>query len=185
MASRTSLTDLTNDRGAKEHGVSDRTMQPSEQFNFPTESTAASELAPTRTPVADGLQMKRRNPVAVWILWPTITLGIYHLVWYYKIHREMAEFDRRRQVPVAGPMLVLLLLQWTLIAPLVSYYNTGNRIKNAQRAAGLAPSCSGGVGLLLMFVFGLGTLYYQSELNKVSGSYGEATPPGTRVPLYV
>jgi hypothetical protein len=80
-------------------------------------------------------------------------------------------------------MLVLLFLGWTFVAPLVSYYNTGNRIRNAQRAAGLSTSCSGGVGLLLMFVFGLGTLYYQAELNKVSHSYGEATPPGTTVSL--
>jgi hypothetical protein len=150
-----------------------------------TPAQQAQELASTRQPAAQGLQMKARNPVTVWLLWPLLTLGIYHLVWYYKIHREMAEFDRRRQVPVAGPMLVLLLLSWTIIAPLISYYNAGNRIRNAQRAAGLAASCSGGIGLLLMFVFGLGILYYPSELNKVSGSYGEGTAPGTTVPLYV
>ncbi|WP_231104646.1 DUF4234 domain-containing protein [Haloechinothrix halophila] len=51
-----------------------------------------------------GLAMKRRNPITVWLVWPLLALGIYHLVWYYKIHREMAEFDRRREVPV-GPML--------------------------------------------------------------------------------
>jgi Domain of unknown function (DUF4234) len=92
-------------------------------------------------PVAPGLAMKRRNPVGVWLGLPLITLGIYHLVWYYKIHREMAEFDRRRAVPVAGPMLVLLLLSWTIIAPLVSYYNCGTRIRDAQRAAGQQPEC--------------------------------------------
>ncbi|MDJ0362705.1 hypothetical protein [Rhodococcus sp. H29-C3] len=67
----------------------------------------------------------------------------------YKIHRELADFDRRTSAPVAGPMLVLLLLGWTVIAPLVGYYNTGNRIKNAQRAAGVEPTCSAAVGLLL------------------------------------
>jgi hypothetical protein len=34
-----------------------------------------------------------------------------------------------------------------------------------------------------MFVFGAGVLYYQSELNKVTASYGE-TAVGTQVPLY-
>ncbi|TCC56401.1 DUF4234 domain-containing protein [Kribbella pittospori] len=134
-------------------------------------------------PVAQGLQMKQRNPVGVWLGLPLITLGIYHLVWYYKIHAEMAQFDRRRVVPVAGPMLVLLLLGWTFVAPLVSYFNTGNRIANTQRAAGLPVTCSAGVGLLLMFVFGLGTLYYQSELNKVIASYG-ATPQNAQIPLF-
>ncbi|MGH3931327.1 MAG: DUF4234 domain-containing protein [Pseudonocardiaceae bacterium] len=127
--------------------------------------------------------MKRRNPVAAWLGLPLITLGIYHLVWYYKIHKEMGEFDRRRNVPTAGPMLVLLLLSWTIVAPLVSYFNCGNRIRNAQRAAGINPSCSALVGLLLMFVFGLGTLYYQAELNKIVDRY--QAPEGTQIPLYI
>ncbi|WAL65368.1 DUF4234 domain-containing protein [Amycolatopsis cynarae] len=134
-------------------------------------------------PVATGIAMKKRNPVAVWLLWPFLTLGIYSLVWYYKIHKEMAEFDRRRQVPVAGPMLVLLFLGWTVIAPLVSLYNCGTRIRNAQRAAGLQPTCSPVAGLLLMLVFGIGVLYYQSELNKVCDAGG--VPEGQQVPLYV
>lgn len=123
-------------------------------------------------PVATGLAIKRRHPVATWLLWPFLTLGIYHLVWYYKIHKEMAEFDRRRAVPVSGPMLVLLFLSWTLIAPLVSYYNCGTRIRNAQRAAGIQTTCSPGAGVLLMFVFGAGTLYYQMELNNIVDAYG-------------
>jgi hypothetical protein len=135
-----------------------------------------------RPPVADGLAMKRRGPVVVWLL-PLVTFGIYHLVWYYKIHKEMAAFDRRRAVPVAGPMLVLLLLGWTLIAPIVSYYNTGKRIQNAQTAAGMAPTCSPTLSWVLLFVFGFNTSYMQSELNRVVDQYAGA-PEGTRVPLY-
>lgn len=144
------------------------------------------QLAPNMPggqPVGVGLAMKNRNPVLVWLLWPFITLGIYHLVWYYKIHKEMAEFDRRRAVPVAGPMLVLLFLSWTVIAPLVSYYNCGTRIQNAQRAAGLRPTCSPVGGMFLMLVFGVGVLYYQIELNKVCDAY--RVPEGQQVPLYV
>lgn len=131
-----------------------------------------------------GLQMKRRNPLAAWLGLPLITLGIYHLVWYFKIHHEMAEFDPRRRIPVAGPMLVLLLLSWTVIAPLVSYFNCGRRIANAQRAAGLRPTCSAIVGVLLMFIFGFGTWYFQTELNRVHDVYGDAVQPGTPIPLY-
>jgi hypothetical protein len=40
------------------------------------------------------------------------------------------------------------------------------------------------IGLLLTFAFGLNTLYYQVELNKVVDAYGgKATTPGTVVPL--
>jgi hypothetical protein len=95
----------------------------------------------------------------------------------------MAEFDRRRAVPVAGPMLILLFLSWTLIAPLISYYNCGNRIAATQRSAGLQPTCSPVVGLLLMlFAFGSGTVYYQYELNRVVDVY--QAEPGTQVPLF-
>jgi hypothetical protein len=151
----------------------------------------ASVVQPTDYPaqmgaVAQGAQMKRRNPVAVWIGLPLITLGIYHFVWYYKIHAEMQDFDRRRKVPTVGPVLVLILLSWTVIAPLISYYRTGERIVESQRAAGIPTTCQPVIGLLLTFVFGLNTLYYQVELNKVVDAYGgKATPPGTVVPLRV
>jgi len=144
----------------------------------------ADVVIPNNSGVTSGLAMKRRNPIAVWIGLPLITLGIYQLVWYYKIHKEMAEYDRRRAIPVAGPMLVLLFLSWTLIAPIVSYHNAGARIRNAQRAAGLAPSCSSTLSWLLVFAFGLNTLYMQLELNKVIDRYAGA-PTSTPVPLYV
>lgn len=137
-----------------------------------------------QNPVASGLAMKRRNPLAVWLGLPLVTLGIYHLVWYYKIHKEMAEFDRRRSIPVAGPMLVLLFLSWTFIAPIISYHNAGARIRDAQRSAGLVPTCSPTLSWLLWFAFGLNSLYLQAELNKVVDRYAGA-PVGTTVPLYV
>ena len=156
-----------------------RTEPPAVQVTQPP----APDPYRAQAPVASGLAMKRRNPWLVWLVWPFITLGIYHLVWYYKIHKEMAEFDRRRAVPVAGPMLILLFLSWTLIAPLISYYNCGNRIAATQRSAGLQPTCSPVVGLLLMlFAFGSGTVYYQYELNRVVDVY--QAEPGTQVPLF-
>lgn len=166
--------------------VTERLFIP-QQYQQPRAQPMSAELAQRPQGVMSqqgplGLAMKRRNPVGVWLGLPLVTLGIYTYVWYYKIHREMAEFDRRRVVPVAGPMLVLLFLSWTFVAPLVSLYNTGNRIANAQRAAGLRPTCSAGIGLLLCFAFGLVSLYYQSELNKIVDAYGDA-PAGSEIAL--
>ncbi len=165
--------------------VTERLFIP-EQYQQPRPAPVPAELVQrsegvVNLPAPTGLAVKRRNPVGVWLGLPLITLGIYTYVWYYKIHREMAEFDRRRGVPVAGPMLVLLFLGWTLVAPLVSLYNTGNRIADAQRTAGLRPTCSAGIGLLLCFVFGLVSLYYQGELNKIADAYG--APAGTEIAL--
>ncbi|MFB9259838.1 DUF4234 domain-containing protein [Dietzia aerolata] len=159
----------------------------SSQHPYPAAQSPASVPAHYGTaqpPAAMGLLFKERNPIITWLVFPIITLGIYVYVWYYKIHKEMAEFDRRRQAPVAGPVLVLFFLGWTVIAPLVSFYNTGQRIQNAQRASGLQPTCSPILSCLLTFVFGLNILYMQSELNKIVDRYPGA-PEGAQVPLYV
>ncbi len=145
---------------------------------------AAGAVAPG-APVAHrltGLAMKRRGPVAVWLGLPLITFGIYSLVWYYKIHKELQEFDRRRTLSPAGSVLVMIFLGWTLIAPLISYHNTGKAIANAQRAAGLPVTCSPAASTWLAFVFGLNIWYIQRQLNLVVDAYPAATP-GTEVPL--
>ncbi|MEU1376377.1 DUF4234 domain-containing protein [Streptomyces triculaminicus] len=128
-----------------------------------------------------GLSMKRRNPFAAWLGLPLITFGIYGLVWYYKINKEMAEFDNRRQINPGMSLLAVTLGMFLIVPPYVSLYKTGRRIADAQRAAGLQPTCSGGLGLLLAFL-GFYGLYYQIELNKVVDRYGQIQP-GTQVPL--
>lgn len=112
--------------------------------------------------------IKRRNPWAVWIGLPLITLGIYFFVWYYKIHREMADQSRDPNAPVAGPLLVMIFLGWMGIPFLISFYRTGTRIREAQMRAGVEGTCSPVIGMLLCFVFGLGSFYYQNELNKIA-----------------
>ncbi|MFI2784094.1 DUF4234 domain-containing protein [Streptomyces sp. ALB3] len=129
-----------------------------------------------------GQAMKRRGPVAVWLGLTLITLGIYQLVWYYKIHNELQEFDRRQTLKPAGSMLVLLFLGWTVIAPLISFKNTGQAIAKAQRAAGLPVTCSPAASMWLMFVFGLNVWYMQRQLNLVVDAYPGAAP-GTQVSL--
>lgn len=136
-------------------------------------------------PVATGLQMKQRNPVAVWLGLPLITLGIYYYVWLYKVHSELGMFDRRRIVGATGPVLAWLFGFVTLfIWPLVSTYNTGKTIAAAQRSAGLVATCSGGIGVLLVFVLGLQPLYYQVQLNRIVAA-NPLAPEGTQIPLYV
>ncbi|WTL36384.1 DUF4234 domain-containing protein [Nocardia sp. NBC_01503] len=102
-----------------------------------------------------------------------MTLGIYVVVWYYKIHKEMAELRRDPEAPVAGPLLVMVFLSWTGIAAIISFWRTGNRIKQSQEPAGLEGACNPVVAFLLNFVFGLGILYYQLELNKIATHYAQ------------
>lgn len=124
---------------------------------------------------------KRRNIFAVWLGLPIITLGIYSYVWYYKVNREA-----RDMAIDSNPTnsLLAILIGWVLIyiPPFVSIYRTGGRIAEMQRRAGLQPTCSGGLGILLIFVFGTWTLYYQSQLNKVWERYGNP-PEGSPIQI--
>ena len=132
-------------------------------------------------PVGLSRQMKLRNPFLVWLVWPILTLGIYHLVWYYKIHSEMLRLDPRQPINPAGSLLTIMFGWIIIVPPFVSYFNTGNRIANAQRAAGLTPTANPWIGFILLFIFGLTPLYYQFELNKVIEHLG--APEGAAVTL--
>ena len=132
----------------------------------------------------NGRAGKHRNIFLVWFVWPLITLGVYHFVWYYKINREARDFDKRIDVS-PGIALLAVLVGWIIIIPpFVSIYRTGVRIAEMQRAAGMRASCNGWIGLVLTFVAGLQSLYYQHELNQIWDHYHNP-PEGSEVPLAV
>jgi hypothetical protein len=126
-------------------------------------SAAVAPVAQPPAPQPSGRRLgKLRSPVGGWFL-ALITLGIYAAVWYYKINKELRDYDSSI---VVKPGLALLSL-FVPIVGLVSIYNTGKRIRQAQTIAGIAPSASGLLGLVLYFVFGLWLPYYNSNNNKV------------------
>ncbi|MGZ4744036.1 MAG: DUF4234 domain-containing protein [Oryzihumus sp.] len=164
---------------ARGHELALHEPAPAQMVPLPQEP---GQLLPQRPGVlAVGTMMKRRNVFAVWLGLPLITLGIYNLVWWYKVNAEMAAFDRRHPVNPAATLLAFLFGWILVIPPYLAVYGTGQRIAERQRAAGLAPTCSPALGIVLVFVLGLHTLYYQSELNKIVDRYG--VPPGAPVSL--
>ncbi|WP_432096372.1 DUF4234 domain-containing protein [Streptomyces sp. bgisy100] len=125
---------------------------------------------------------KYRNIFLVWLVWPLITLGIYHLVWYYKVNRESRDLDRRIEVDPVVSVLAVTLGALLIVPPFVSVYKTGTRIARMQQAAGMQPTCSPLIGLLLTFALSLHSLYYQHELNQIWERYGYPAE-GQEVPL--
>jgi len=123
---------------------------------------------------------KTRNPWGVWLL-SLVTLGIYHLYWYYKVNAELRDYNETILVQ-PGIALMAILFGGLLcgIPPIVSWVKTGGRIAHAQRIAGRLERCSGLVGFLLQLL-GFGVVYYQSQINKVWDSYGNPEP-GTVLP---
>ncbi|WP_051338445.1 DUF4234 domain-containing protein [Streptomyces flavidovirens] len=107
------------------------------------------------------------SPVVTWLL-TLVTLGIYWLVWYYKVNKQVKAIDPTIEVKPGMAVVAVTLGSLLIIPPFVSIVKTGSRIAQAQRAAGVTSDyCSGIVGLLLAFVLGLTPLYYQSKLNTV------------------
>ena len=116
---------------------------------------------------------KTRNIWLVWLVWPFITLGIYHLVWWYKINREARDFDENIKVEPVLSLLALVPGAVIIVPPFVSVYRTGERIGQMQEDAGMDRSCNGWIGLVLSFFLSLHALYYQSELNHIWARLGE------------
>jgi len=92
-----------------------------------------------------------------------VTLGVYYLVWYYRINRELRDFDPLIKVrPALG-----VLAQLVPIVGLVGVYRTGQRIRQAQITAGVCPDASGEIGVETAILFAMVVPYYNSELNSL------------------
>ena len=131
-------------------------------------------------------QFKRRNLAGVWLGLPLITLGIYSLVWWYKINNEARRYLGDPTIrPVRS--LLAVLIGWVLIVPpFVSIYRTGQRVQRMEQAAGLASPAEPVLGLLAAFILSLHTLYLQSHLNRIWDAYlrppSGASEPGALPP---
>jgi hypothetical protein len=132
-----------------------------DQVRYETGGYAVSARARLATPSGD-----LRSPAAVWLL-GLATLGLYWLTWYYRANRELRDFDPEIKVRPALCVLAVTLGALAVLPAVASLYNTGCRIAQAQRRAGLRGSASGSTGLLLAFACGLTPLYYQAHLNAV------------------
>ena len=112
---------------------------------------------------------KVRHPIGCWLL-VFITFGIYMLFWYYNTNRELRDYDSSITVK---PGLAVLSL-FIPIVGLVSIYNTGKRIAQAQGIAGSPARASGGLGVVLAFILALEVPYYISNTNAVWQGAGQA-----------
>ena len=130
-------------------------------------------------------RVKIRSPWAVALL-PIITLGIYHLVWWYRINRELRDYGRARgydlgQNPTSS-LLALFPGGLVVVPALITYWRGTKRVQGAARIAGKEPP-NGWIALILYLLISLGFYaYLQVSLNDVWRSEadllpGQAAPP--------
>ena len=114
-------------------------------------------------------RVKIRNPFGVFVL-SIVTVGIYYVVWYYKVNRELRDASGIDVSPVVA--IIAITIGWViLVPPFISWYRTFERIQQAQRQAGLATEVSPIIGFILYLIalafLPVETLYAQDELNKL------------------
>jgi hypothetical protein len=132
--------------------------------------------------------VKLRDPVRVALL-DLCTLGIYGFVWYYRVHRELAELGRARGDSGLGDnprrSLLALVPGLLLIVPaIVSLWNAPERVEAAQRLAGESePELVNRIlaFILMLIVFPVGAAYVQAQLNKVWATEAEMPSDGHSV----
>ena len=127
-----------------------------------------------------GTTAKIRNPIGVLAL-GLITLGIYHVFWWYFINREMADLGRANRRPELGDNPVMSVLAITIgaliiVPPFVSFWRTLKRIEASQNLV----LGSNNVAVVLVFILGLIPLVnlvvaplMQSNLNQVWEAGGQ------------
>jgi Domain of unknown function (DUF4234) len=128
--------------------------------------------------------VKVRSPWAAALL-PLITLGIYHLVWWYRINRELRDYGQAKGYDLGqnptNSLLALFPGGLIVVPALVSYWRGTKRIQGAARLSGKEP-INGWIALILYLVLAPGFwAYIQVSLNDVWRS--EADPlPGESLP---
>ena len=115
-----------------------------------------------------GIPVKIRNPFLVFV-WSLVTFGIYYLVWYYKINRELRDAAGISVSPVVA--VLAISLGWLIIVPpFVSWYRTFERIASAQRSASVKeanPILGFILFVIAVFLLPVEVLYAQDELNAL------------------
>jgi hypothetical protein len=111
---------------------------------------------------------KIRSPWGTFFL-ALFTFGIYYLVWYYKINRELRDYGIGTS-PLTS-LVAMTLGAFIIVPPFVSMWNTLGRIQQAEEKAGSETRISRGLGFVLYFVavifLPFEIPYVQEHLNNV------------------
>ncbi|MGE5408068.1 MAG: DUF4234 domain-containing protein [Syntrophothermus sp.] len=124
-------------------------------------------------------EVKVRSPWAAALL-PIVTLGIYHLVWWYKINKEMKGYGEAKGYDLGqnptNSVLALFPGGIIIVPALITYWRGTKRVMGAARIAGREP-VSGWVSIILYLLLAPAFwAYLQNSLNGVWEQDAEPLP---------
>jgi len=126
-------------------------------------------------------RVKIRSPWAAALL-PIVTLGIYHLVWWYRINRELRDYGAAKGYDLGqnptNSLLALFPGALIVVPALVTYWRGTKRVMGASRVAGQEP-LNGWIAILLyLFIAPALWAYLQVSLNNVWQAEADPVPGG-------
>ncbi|HWP33945.1 MAG TPA: DUF4234 domain-containing protein [Solirubrobacterales bacterium] len=130
-------------------------------------------------------RVKVRNPWAVALL-PFVTLGIYHLVWWYRINRELRDYGEAKghdlgQNPT-NSLLALFPGAIIVVPALVTYWHGTKRVMAACGIAGKEPP-NGWIAIILYLILAPAFwAYLQVSLNNVWQAEAQPLPAAPPAP---
>ena len=133
---------------------------------------------------SDG-QAKIRSPWAAALL-PIITLGVYHVVWWYRINRELRDYGRAKGYDLGqnptNSWLALFPGGLIIVPALITYWRGTERVQGAAKLAGHEP-VSGFLSVVLYLVLAPAFwAYLQMSLNDLWRSEADLLPGQPALP---
>jgi hypothetical protein len=127
-------------------------------------------MAEEKTISGTQAEVKVRNPWAVALL-PFVTFGIYHLVWWYRINRELRDYGAAKGIDLGqnptNSVLALFPGSLIIVPALLTYYNGFQRVQKATETSG-KETPNGWIGLILYLLLAPALwAYIQVSLNNV------------------
>lgn len=124
-------------------------------------------------------EVKVRSPWAAALL-PFVTLGIYHVVWWAKINKELKAYGEVKGYDLGqnptNSWLALFPGFLLIIPPLVSYWRGTKRVMGAAKITGQEP-VSGWISIILYLLLAPAFwAYLQVSLNHVWEQEAEPLP---------
>jgi hypothetical protein len=132
--------------------------------------------------------VKVRNPWAVALL-PIATLGIYHLVWWYRINRELRDYGYAKEQNLGqnptNSVLALFPGGIVIVPALITYWRGFKRVQAASGLAG-KEQANGWIALILYLLLPFALwAYIQVSLNEIweqdADPLPEIQPPADQV----
>jgi hypothetical protein len=114
----------------------------------------------------DGQQYMKRNPLGVLGL-SLITLGIYFVVWYYKINVEIQRLEKDQTMSPTRSLMAMIFGWLLIVPPFIAMYNTAKHVQDMEARLGARQTLEPALTIALMFLFSLGNgVYIQEHLNR-------------------